>query len=305
MNPLPAWASKLITWESYHPCHFAFIDNRLICVQVWAGKGDLPIFFYTAYAPSGARWDADKRAYAHRMLHAIEHDIAERGDIAALLVGDLNLQVQDSAVLAHSNHGVLRPKGGIAIPRRSPHPHAQGLIFQKLDKATSQPMIHFISGSKAGNSSSLASSTTLQKLLKDRNAKIDQTAQKEPAENLFKASQAQRGRLQGGPPQPWTWKSQPDDAVILIRLLDIEKAYPWVRRDTLWKLMSIKGAPEGCVKNVRGCVSLLGTQSGSMGGCLRSMRLIRDCERGAPVARRFLMCIIMELWKISESGGDN
>ena len=65
------------------------------------------------------------------------------------------------------------------------------LIFEKLDKtwlqikATSQPMIHFISGNRSGKNSSLVSSTTLQKMLKDRNAKIDQAADKEPAQNLF------------------------------------------------------------------------------------------------------------------------
>ena len=112
-----AWASRLITWESSHPCHFAYIDNRLICVQVWAGKGDLPIFFYIAYAPSGARWDADKRAYAHRMLRVIEHDIAERGDIAAFLVGDLNLQVEESAVLQRwQQHGPFFDSASIANP---------------------------------------------------------------------------------------------------------------------------------------------------------------------------------------------
>ena len=65
------------------------------------------------------------------------------------------------------------------------------LIFEKLDKtwlqikATSQPMIHFISGNRSGKNSSLVSSTTLQKMLKDRHAKIDQAADKEPAQNLF------------------------------------------------------------------------------------------------------------------------
>ena len=46
--------------------------------------------------------------------------------------------------------------------------------------------------------------------------------------------------------------SQPDDAVILIRLFDIEKAYPRVSKDTLWKLMNIKGAPEGFIKTCQG-----------------------------------------------------
>ena len=46
--------------------------------------------------------------------------------------------------------------------------------------------------------------------------------------------------------------SHVDDAVILIRLFDIEKAYPRVSKDTLWRLMSIKGAPERFIKILRG-----------------------------------------------------
>lgn len=37
--------------------------------------------------------------------------------------------------------------------------------------------------------------------------------------------------------------TQGSDETLLIRLFDIEKAYPRVSRDTLWKLMIIKGAP--------------------------------------------------------------
>ena len=36
--------------------------------------------------------------------------------------------------------------------------------------------------------------------------------------------------------------------VLLIRLFDIEKVYPRVSRDSLWRLMSVKGAPEGFIR---------------------------------------------------------
>ena len=85
------------------------------------------------------------------------------------------------------------------------------LIFQKLDKtwlqikATSQPMIHFISGNRFGKNSSLVSSTTLQKMLKDRNAKIDQAADKEPAQNLFEG-------------EPWSLPLSPSRSRIKISI---------------------------------------------------------------------------------------
>ena len=40
--------------------------------------------------------------------------------------------------------------------------------------------------------------------------------------------------------------------VLLIRLFDIEKAYPRVSRDSLWRLMSVKGAPEGFIRICKG-----------------------------------------------------
>ena len=99
-----------------------------------------------------------------------------------------SIYAQPLLILAHSNHGLQRMK--LQYQDEAPVLMPKELIFQRLDKtwlqikATSQPMIHFISGSKSGKNSSLASSTTLQKLLKDRNAKTDQAAEKEPAENL-------------------------------------------------------------------------------------------------------------------------
>ena len=41
---------------------------------------------------------------------------------------------------------------------------------------------------------------------------------------------------------------QADDSVMLIRLFDIEKAYPRVSRNTLWMLLQRKGAPGGFIK---------------------------------------------------------
>ena len=41
---------------------------------------------------------------------------------------------------------------------------------------------------------------------------------------------------------------QADESVVLIRLFDIEKAYPRVSRDTLWMLLQRKGAPSGFIK---------------------------------------------------------
>ena len=42
--------------------------------------------------------------------------------------------------------------------------------------------------------------------------------------------------------------SRSSNEVLLIRFFDIEKAYPRVSRDTLWRLMRLKGAPDTFIR---------------------------------------------------------
>ena len=97
------WAHQTISWTSDNPCHKFFKDNRLLGIQLWCGTGNSCIFLYAAYLPSGARWETEKRKYSHECLEAITEDIKQRGDIPAILLGDLNLTVDDSKLLQQWN----------------------------------------------------------------------------------------------------------------------------------------------------------------------------------------------------------
>ena len=93
------WSYKVLTWEKDHPCHSFVMDNRLSGLQIWTGDGSTCVFLYAVYLPSGARWESDKRDYAHRLLKAVEQDLRERGDVISLMMGDLNLTTAESAML--------------------------------------------------------------------------------------------------------------------------------------------------------------------------------------------------------------
>ena len=105
------WAARTVTWPSGHPCHRMFwADNRLLCTQLWCGAGDTSIFCYAVYCPSGACWEAPKKAYTHALLQSIRDDVIQRGDVVAILAGDLNLQVEDSFLLRPSTIVVPKPR---------------------------------------------------------------------------------------------------------------------------------------------------------------------------------------------------
>ena len=93
------WAARTIQWAPDHPCYRFWADNRLLCTQLWCGAGDASIFCYAVYCPSGARWEASKKSYAHALLQAVRDDLIQQGDVAAILAGDFNLQVEDSFLL--------------------------------------------------------------------------------------------------------------------------------------------------------------------------------------------------------------
>ena len=94
------WAASAISWAPEDACHRFFKDNRLLATQVWFGHGGTSLLVYTCYGPSGARWEADKKTYFHQLIQAIEHDRIQRGDLPAILIGDFNLQISDSSILA-------------------------------------------------------------------------------------------------------------------------------------------------------------------------------------------------------------
>lgn len=96
------WASSLIQWSPDSSCYKFYEDNRLLAIQLWFGNGAMSMLVYTCYGPSGARWESDKRAYFHAMYKAIEEDRLQRGALPAVLLGDFNLQISDSHVLAQA-----------------------------------------------------------------------------------------------------------------------------------------------------------------------------------------------------------
>ena len=78
---LPCWrgAARAVSWP---PDHRA--DNPVVCTPLWCGAGDLSTLGYAAYCPSGARWEAPKKAYAHALLQAVRDDLLSRGDVVAV-----------------------------------------------------------------------------------------------------------------------------------------------------------------------------------------------------------------------------
>ena len=93
------WAAKSVVWPQDHPRYKFWADDRLLCTQLWCGAGDLSIFCYAVYCPSGARWEAARKSYTHKLLRAVLDDMTARGDVYSFLAGDFNLQVEESFLL--------------------------------------------------------------------------------------------------------------------------------------------------------------------------------------------------------------
>ena len=65
------------------------------------------------YGPSGARWDASKNRYLNSLLDAVAQDVASRGDVPCLLIGDYNRCIQKARSFCVS---FAKGDGLIAVP---------------------------------------------------------------------------------------------------------------------------------------------------------------------------------------------
>lgn len=93
------WSVKQVVWPSDHPCHRFAQDSRLVATQVWCARGGTSFVVYGVYGVSGARWDRVKKTYTHELIKAIQFDQISRGQMPYLIMGDFNLELQDSQVL--------------------------------------------------------------------------------------------------------------------------------------------------------------------------------------------------------------
>ena len=61
----------------------------------------------------------------------------------AVAMASRSIYAQPQLILAHSNHGVLRPKDGIAIPRRSPPSSCPRADFPEVGQNMAPDQSHF------------------------------------------------------------------------------------------------------------------------------------------------------------------
>ena len=70
---------------------------------------------YGIYGVSGARWDRAKKTYTHELIQAVQYDQISRGQIPYTIMGDFNLEIQDSQnlrqLLQKKFWYDLRPRG--------------------------------------------------------------------------------------------------------------------------------------------------------------------------------------------------
>ena len=71
-------------------------------MQLWFARGGTALTVYGIYGTSGARWERSKKNYVHELLKAIQFDRISRGQIPCILMGDFNLELQDSIFLRQS-----------------------------------------------------------------------------------------------------------------------------------------------------------------------------------------------------------
>lgn len=89
--------------------------------------------------------------------------------------------------------------------------------------------------------------------------------------------------------------SHPRPEVVLIRLFDIEKAYPRASRDSLRQLMEVKGAPVGFIQICKGLREYTSYQVRIHGGLSPEYTVDNGLREGRPSSPRYLMCIIVQL----------
>ena len=89
------WAAQELRWRDGDPCYPYWHDNRLLAAQIWLGNGGTSLLVYVVYGPSGARWEKHKRQYLDSLLDALGQDVAARGDLPVLILGDFNMVIAE------------------------------------------------------------------------------------------------------------------------------------------------------------------------------------------------------------------
>jgi hypothetical protein len=82
--------------------------------------------------------------------------------------------------------------------------------------------------------------------------------------------------------------------VVLLRLFDIEKAYPRVSKDTLWKLMTIKGAPQNSLMFAKDYTNTPNMQQQKHGGMSKAYNPDKGLREGCPSSPRCLTFTTMQ-----------
>ena len=123
------WAAQELRWRDGDPCYPYWHDNRLLAAQIWLGNGGTSLLVYVVYGPSGARWEKHKRQNLNSLLDALGQDVAARGDLPVLILGDFNMVIAESPMLKQ----LLRTGGwydcrtlGTPAARQAPTCHVQG-----------------------------------------------------------------------------------------------------------------------------------------------------------------------------------
>jgi exonuclease III len=97
-RPGASWHTMPLTWPEASPCHRAWAAGRLHAMILALGRGQRQIVVYTVYGWAQSRTIAAERERTHEIVSAVMGDAAARG-LPAILGGDLNLEVAESAVL--------------------------------------------------------------------------------------------------------------------------------------------------------------------------------------------------------------
>ncbi|CAE7832135.1 unnamed protein product [Symbiodinium sp. CCMP2592] len=92
-----AWDVRTLSFQG--ACDKYSKQGRLHANQLFRNDGKRSFLIYCLYGHAGARWEADKRVLLHEMLDSVFQDVAMRGGIPAIVVGDFNTEVTESAVL--------------------------------------------------------------------------------------------------------------------------------------------------------------------------------------------------------------
>eukprot|EP00971_Amphidinium_carterae_P176456 3498651-Amphidinium_carterae.2 len=74
--------------------------GRLLVVEIFRGSANRNLLLYVLYGHAGARWVPKQMAQVSKLLRAVAADMAARGPLPCIVVGDLNAEVEECPALA-------------------------------------------------------------------------------------------------------------------------------------------------------------------------------------------------------------